>query len=129
MKYKVKYITKEEADQFLREHVLKGDAGDGIPNVLSDDNCFVLGSRQKPLTQKRMDDLIQVGLEGKYDHPAFRNYMRNKELIDLTMIPKDVQLKILESYDEQENKKPNKLMDYFIVNRLRNLTESIGDFT
>jgi hypothetical protein len=124
-----KKIVCKNPDQFLMEHILKGDSGDGIPNVLSEDNCFVVGTRQKPLTQKRMDELTQVGLEGKYDHPAFRNYMRNKELIDLTMIPNDVQLKIMESYDEQENKKSKQLMDYFIANRLRNLIESIGDFT
>lgn len=124
-----KKIVCKNPDQFLMEHILKGDSGDGIPNVLSEDNCFVVGSRQKPLTQKRMDELTQVGLEGKYDHPAFRNYMRNKELIDLTMIPSEVQLKIMESYDEQENKKSKQLMDYFIANRLRNLIESIGDFT
>lgn len=124
-----KKIVCNDPDRFLAEHILKGDTGDGIPNVLSDDNCFVLGTRQKPLTQKRMNDMIQVGLEGKYDHPAFRNYMRNQELIDLTKIPNDIQQKILESYDEQENKKPKQLMDYFIANRLRNLTEVIGDFT
>ena len=124
-----KFITCNNPDKFLAEHILKGDAGDGIPNILSDDNCFVLGSRQKPMTQKKMDDLINLGLDGKLDHPNFRNYMRNKQLIDLTQVPESIKLQILESYDEQANKKSSNLLNYFIANRLKNLTESIGDFT
>jgi 5'-3' exonuclease len=124
-----KFITCNDPDKFLAEHILKGDAGDGIPNILSDDNCFVLGSRQKPMTQKKMDDLINLGLDGKLDHPNSRNYMRNKQLIDLTQVPEGIKLQILESYDEQANKKSSNLFNYFIANRLKNLTESIQDFT
>jgi hypothetical protein len=124
-----KFITCNDPDKFLAEHILKGDAGDGIPNILSDDNCFVLGSRQKPMTQKKMDDLINLGLDGKLDHPNFRNYVRNKQLIDLTQMPEGIKLQILESYDEQANKKSSNLLNYFIANRLKNLTESIQDFT
>ena len=123
-----KFITCNDPDKFLAEHILKGDAGDGIPNILSDDNCFVLGSRQKPMTQKKMDDLINLGLDEKLDHPNFRNYMRNKQLIDLTQVPEGIKLQILESYDEQANKKSSNLLNYFIANRLKNLTESIQDF-
>ena len=124
-----KFVTCNDPDKFLAVHILKGDAGDGIPNILSDDNCFVLGSRQKPMTQKKMDDLIALGLDGKFDHTNFRNYMRNKQLIDLTQVPEDIKLQILESYDAQANKKSSNLLNYFIANRLKNLTESIGDFT
>jgi len=124
-----KFITCNNPDKFLAEHILKGDAGDGIPNILSDDNCFVLGNRQKPMTQKKMDDLINLGLDDKLDHPNFRNYMRNKQLIDLAQVPEGIKLQILESYDEQANKKSSNLLNYFIANRLKNLTESIGDFT
>ena len=124
-----KFITCNDPDKFLAEHILKGDAGDGIPNIFSDDNCFVLGSRQKPMTQKKMDDLINLGLDEKLDHPNFRNYMRNKQLIDLTQVPEGIKLQILESYDEQANKKSSNLLNYFIANRLKNLTESIQDFT
>lgn len=124
-----KFITCNDPDKFLAEHILKGDASDGIPNILSDDNCFVLGSRQKPMTQKKMDDLINLGLDEKLDHPNFRNYIRNKQLIDLTQVPEGIKLQILESYDEQANKKSSNLLNYFIANRLKNLTESIQDFT
>jgi hypothetical protein len=123
-----KWISHENPDRYLDEHVLKGDSGDGIPNVLSSDNCFVIGERQKPLTQKKIDALLELGLDGKFDHPLARNYMRNKHLIDLSMIPSEVKEKILESYKAQENKGRDKMFNYFIANKLKNLMEHITEF-
>jgi hypothetical protein len=123
-----KKIVCNDPDRFLREHILKGDAGDGIPNILSDDNCLVVGKRQTPMTQKKMDALVELGLEGKIDHPNFRNFMRNSQLIDLSQVPSKIKEQVLESYECQAGKKPVRLMDYFIANRLKNLMESIGDF-
>jgi hypothetical protein len=123
-----KFITHDNPDRYLDEHVLKGDSGDGVPNVLSSDNCFVVGERQKPLTQKKIDALIELGLDGKFDHPLFNNYMRNKQLIDLRCVPQEIGAKVVESYDRQEGKGREKLMNYFIANKLKNLMESIGEF-
>ena len=86
-----KKIVCKDPERFLLEHVIKGDTGDGIPNILSEDNCFVVGKRQSPVTQKKLDALINAGINGKLDHPNYRNYMRNRELIDLTMIPEKTQ--------------------------------------
>jgi len=123
-----KWVSHTDPDKYLDEHVLRGDAGDGVPNVLSSDNCFVVGDRQKPLTQKKIDAFIALGLDGKFDHPNYRNYVRNKQLIDLNFTPKEIRQKVMESYKAQEGKDRSKLMNYFIANKLRNLTESIGDF-
>jgi hypothetical protein len=123
-----KWITHEDPERYLAEHILKGDSGDGVPNVLSNDNCFVVGERQKPLTQKKIDALIELGIGSKWDHPLFTNYMRNKQLIDLNMIPNDVKTKILESYNNQSDKNKDKLFNYFIVNKLKNLMENIQEF-
>ena len=123
-----KWISHNNPERFLDEHVLKGDSGDGVPNVLSNDNCFVVGDRQKPLTQKKIDSLIELGLDGKFDHPNFNNYWRNKTLIDLRYVPVEIKNKVLESYSKQENKSRDKLMNYFIANKLKNLMEHIGEF-
>jgi len=123
-----KWITHDNPERYLEEHILKGDSGDGIPNILSSDNCFVVGERQKPLTQKKIDALIELGLSGKFDHPLSRNYMRNLKLIDLRNTPDDIHKKVMESYNAQEGKDRSKLMNYFIANRLKNLTEHISEF-
>jgi len=123
-----KKIICNDPERFLLEHVIKGDSGDGIPNILSDDNCLVIGKRQSPITEKKLNILLNLGLEGKFDHPNYRNYMRNRELIDLTSIPESVRTKIMESYNSQANKKSSNLLNYFIANKLKNLTNHIGEF-
>ena len=123
-----KWITHEDPARYLDEHILKGDSGDGIPNVLSPDDVFVTGGRQKPLTQKKIDAFIELSIEAKFDHPQWRNYWRNKTLIDLTMIPKEVQEKILAEYNGQEVKTRDKLFDYFIAHRLKHLVEHIQEY-
>ena len=123
-----KWISHNDPNRYLDEHILKGDAGDGIPNVLSADNCFVVGERQKPLTQKKIDALIDLGLEGKFDHPQCRNFMRNRSLIDLSLIPAEIAEKINQSYESQSGKSRDKMFNYFIANKLKHLMENIQEF-
>lgn len=120
-----KNISHPDPVAFRNEHVMKGDTGDGIPNVLSADNCFVVGERQKPLTQKKLDVLLGGAA---MTAEVSRNYMRNKKLIDLTMIPKEVSENILESYNSQAGKKSKDLLNYFINNKLKILIESMQEF-
>jgi 5'-3' exonuclease, N-terminal resolvase-like domain/T4 RNase H, C terminal len=122
-----KWITHNNPRQYLKEHVLKGDAGDGVPNVLSSDNCFVTGERQRPLTQKKIDVLIEQG-ENITDEIIKRNYFRNRELIDLSYIPKEIKAKIIESYESQTKKSRDKMFNYFIDNKLKHLMEHISEF-
>jgi hypothetical protein len=123
-----KWITHNDPVRYLEEHILKGDSGDGVPNILSSDNCFVVGDRQKPLTAKKIESFIELGLSDKLDHPNHRNYMRNLKLIDLRYTPDDIHNKVMESYKAQNGKDRSKLMNYFIANRLKNLTEHIAEF-
>lgn len=120
-----KNISHPDPVAFRNEHVMKGDTGDGIPNVLSADNCFVVGERQKPLTQKKLDVLLGGAA---MTAEVSRNYMRNKKLIDLAMIPKEVSENILESYNSQAGKKSKDLLNYFINNKLKILIESMQEF-
>ena len=121
-----KWINHDNPTRYLIEHILKGDSGDGVPNVLSSDNCFVIGERQKPLTAKKILNIIENidSLEG----PLYRNYQRNKKLIDLTEVPAEIANKVLESYQAQENKGRDKMFNYFIANKLKHLMENINEF-
>lgn len=120
-----KAITHPNPVAYRNEHIMKGDTGDGVPNILSPDNCFVVGERQKPLTQKKIDKY----LSGEpMSAEVARNYARNRQLIDLSMVPTDISEKIIESYESQQDKKPKDLVNYFIANRLKNLMENIQEF-
>ena len=124
-----KWVTHDNPKRYLEEHILKGDSGDGIPNVLSPDNCFVIGQRQKPLSQKKIDKYVfDIEATEKIDDLIIRNYYRNKQLIDLNMIPIDLKKKIIESYEAQTDKDRSKLFNYFIVNKLKNLMENMQEF-
>ena len=120
-----RWISHSDPDKYLAEHILKGDAGDGVPNVLSADNTFVMGIRQRPVTKKRMLDWQDIN---KMDDEVKRNYFRNKSMIDLTQVPAVIKEEILEKYEAENTKDRSQLLNYFIKNKLRNLMESISEF-
>ena len=122
-----KWISHANPDMFLKEHIMKGDAGDGVPNVLSSDNCFVVGERQKPLTQKRLSQYM--GLDpSQYETIIAKNYERNAKLIDLSYTPDEIRTKVMEQYESQKGKDRSKLWNYFIANKLKNLMEHLSEF-
>jgi len=120
-----RWISNSNPEKYLAEHIIKGDAGDGIPNVLSEDNALVMGTRQRPITQKRLADWADIN--NMHDEVK-RNYMRNKALIDLTEVPKDMKEEILSLWHEENGKDRSQLLNYFIKNKLRNLMECITEF-
>lgn len=122
-----KSIKHADPKQYLLEHIMKGDRGDGIPNFISSDDCLVLGVRQKPMTEKRIADFLAKDIT-EFKEDEQRGYKRNEQLINLNYIPKDLQDKIINEYDTQEVALRANLLNYFIKNKLRNLTEHIGEF-
>ena len=120
-----KWIKHDDPQKYLFEHICKGDSSDGIPNILSDGDTFVSGKRQKPLTQKKIDELYNnFDEKNKYDLP----YERNKQLIDLTMIPKHIKEQVIAKYEEEAGKDRSKIFNYFIKYKLKNLMENVGEF-
>lgn len=123
-----RYLSHDNPKVYLQEHVLKGDAGDGIPNVMSDDKTFIEGRRQKPLTTKRMNDILNTSPE-KRNEDIRKNILRNELLIDLSYIPARIQDEINNLYDQEMIvKDKSKLMTYMIRYQLNNLIEDIQDF-
>lgn len=121
-------IAHDNPKRYLVEHILKGDSGDGIPNVLSPDNCFVVGERQKPMTAKKIAQYLTSDPSTIEDPIVLRNYHRNQQLIDLSFVPSYIEDKVLEQYDSQKGKDRSKLMNYFINNKLKNLMEHMSEF-
>lgn len=122
-----KWITHDNPERFLVEHILKGDVGDGIPNVLSDDDTFVADKRQKPLTQKKINKIYNDGAV-LLDNTTDRNFMRNKHMVDLSMVPESIRTEVINKYLSEQGKDKSKLFNYFINYKLKNMMENIGDF-
>ena len=123
-----KWIKINDPRRFLREHIMRGDRGDGIPNFLSNDSCIINKERQKPLASKKMDVWVDQEPEMFCDEQMLRNYKRNEQLVDLEMVPDDIADAILEQYRNYEVPKRSGLLNYFIKNKLKNLMDSIGEF-
>jgi len=123
-----KYVGKDENPAlYIKEHILKGDRSDGIPNVLSDDNVFIEGRRQKPLSRKKIDSWLEEVLMTMTEEEE-KNYNRNKKLIDLTCIPLELEDKINNEFDNVEVASRDKILNYFITRKLKTLIEVIDEF-
>lgn len=112
----------------LKQLVIRGDKGDGIPNILSADDVFVVGGRQRPITEAKIINWLNQDPTVFCEGEMLRNYMRNEALIDLTKIPENLQKMILDKYEESQGKTKQVFMNYMIANRLKNLIEVIDEF-
>ena len=124
-----KFIDGMVWNEYLDEHILRGDTSDGVPNVLSPDNTFVDGLRQRPLGKKKIQSWVEHNIEDVLPSDEVkRNYQRNKKLIDLTEVPQELFMEITQTWAEAKANPRSKLLNYFIQNRLSDLMDCIGDF-
>ena len=126
-----KYVTatQREIVEYKIEHIVKGDSGDGIPNILSKDDVFVSGDRQKPMSAKRLQEFVDNGFVACKNDEERRNWHRNATLVDFDFIPDDVRNQIVDTYI---NTKPTgdkmAIMNYLIEHRCRLLLDELEDF-
>ena len=128
-----KFISHKNPELYLKEHIMRGDAGDGVPNFLSPDDVFVTKGRQKPIRQTNLDKWVNQSPETFGDieligDTMVRGYKRNESLIDLSKIPSDIYNMVVTQYHEQKDKKRGDLLNYFIKFKLKNLMPLIGEF-
>jgi hypothetical protein len=125
-----KFVVDDNPRLNLQEKILKGDTGDGVPNVLSDDDTLVDGRRQTPLSKKKKEAIIEDLAEGELLYAAswYRNYQRNETLIDLTKTPNDLKQKIINSYNDDPIGDKTKVFPYLVANRMKQLIESVQEF-
>lgn len=121
-----KLIDCPDPDRFLREHILTGDKSDGIPNILSNDDCFAEGIRQTPLRKGVKDSYLRMTIEK--DDKYYRNYLRNQTLIDLEFIPQELEDTILDEFSKTAPVR-GKVFDYLRTHRLNELLNHVEDFT
>ena len=117
----------ENPSLYIREHILKGDRSDGIPNVLSDDNVFIEGRRQRPLSKKKIEAWCNE-IVPTFNEEEQKNYDRNRKLIDLSCLPKDIEDKINNEFNDVKVATRDKILGYFINKKLKTLIESIDEF-
>ena len=128
-----KKFYKEEAPKAnLIQKILSGDTGDGVPNVMSDDDTFVTeGKRQNKLSAKKKLEIVDDLAEGELLYAAswYRNYQRNETLIDLDKTPEELKVKIVSEFNGQQPEKNSSLVFPYLINKnMKMLIESVEEF-
>jgi len=113
----------------LMEHIIRGDKGDGVPNIFSADDVFVTGSRQRPIRKDKLEEWKkQQPEEFITNDEMWRNFQRNRELVDLSRIPEEIKMNIVDSYEKQRDRDASGLLNYFIANRMKNMIDVMDEF-
>lgn len=125
-----KFIEVPNPGAYLKELIIRGDKGDGVPNILSDDDSIVTkGKRQASIHNDKVEVwLYKEPKEFCENNKVLNNYKRNATLIDLSMTPSSLQDKIMEEFQIPANGNIQSIMQYFSAHRMRNLLESIEQF-
>jgi 5'-3' exonuclease len=125
-----KLVTDKNPRKYLLEHIFRGDGGDGVPNVLSDDDTFITDKRQKPLKAKMIDEWIAnySRLKEIMSDELYRNYYRNLRVIDLSYIPDDITSAIMTEYNAQVDTPNSKVLAYLISKRCKQLISCAAEF-
>ena len=123
-----KFLRTDSPQDFLKEHIIRGDRGDGIPNCLSSDDVLVRGERQKSISKKKLSGWMASDPNDWNDSNQLRGYRRNEQLIDLEFVPQDLKEEILSQYTNAVSGDRSKLFNYFVKFKLKNLMEDIQEF-
>jgi len=123
-----KFIISNNPHKDLKEKIIRGYTGDGIPNVLSASDSFVNSIKQKSITEPKLEYMLNEDWESWDNEYAKTNFDRNRMLIDLSYTPTEIKQKIINTYEDFKPSPKNKLLDYFISNKLMNLMDVIEDF-
>ena len=123
-------LTKEwvkgDPEASLWEKLVKVEAGDGVPNILSSDDTFIVeGKRQRPISKKKMEMWKED--RSSWTDEMHRNFNRNEMMVDLEKTPESIRINIINQFREQVPPH-GRLMEYFTEKRLKNLMEHIEEF-
>lgn len=123
-----KFVGPTNVYEHLIEHIVKaGD--DGIPNILSADDSKVNKIRQVAINKAYLQRFIDDGEDACTTELERRNWKRNRTLVDFEYIPQHIYDNIVTTYQTYEIKgSKSKVMNYFMVNRMKELLAEINHF-
>jgi len=123
-----KIVYDANPAKYLKEHILRGDTSDGVPNFLSADNSIIDKIRQTPISKKKVELWIDQNPEDFCNEEQLRNYHRNMKLIDLQYTPSNIAVQVGKQFNEVPKGKRSGLLNFFIERKLNNLIQDIGEF-
>ena len=126
---KNKFVKAERPTEHLvLEHIIKGDRGDGIPNVFSADDSIINGERQKPVSSKKLQEWLDDPTTLPTDESFKRNFDRNKKLVDFSQIPKQIELEIINNFENYNQNDKSRILNYFIEHKMKQMVDYLEEF-
>jgi hypothetical protein len=125
-----KFVEGGKLGEYLIEHIVRGDSGDGVPNVYSKDDVFMNpGERQTPVTAKKLARFMELGFDACENDEQRRNWQRNQSLVDFEFIPEDISSAIIDRYVNTKILGDKmSIMNYLIKNKCRLLLDELEEF-
>jgi hypothetical protein len=127
-----KFVVESNPDQYLFEKILKGDAGDCVPNILSEDADIANGIRQSPITKGRIERWTEYYVNNNgdlHEELSAEKFLRNQTLMDLmNCVPKELEVEIINAFETTKPASKLKLQGYFIKNKMKALFEELQNF-
>lgn len=120
-------ISKTEIKEKMNEHIVRGDSGDGVPNILSADNCLIDGLRQSPISKSRLDEFLKDGFDACKNETEKRNWQRNYTLVSFDCIPDRISEKVLCELNKPQTGSKKLAMDFMLKHKLARLVKDIQD--
>lgn len=126
-----KLLVEPKPLMYIKEHTIRGDVSDGVPNVLSPENQFVATNpRQKSITEKLLTEwMMKPVAQICLGNPELaKRFETNAKMIDLSLLPQKYKDLISEDFDKPIIGKANRLYSFFIKKRMRIMLDSLDEF-
>lgn len=125
-----KKVVAKNVKSELKEKIIRGDKGDGIPNIFSPDDIFFKddGTKQCRIYQKKLDIWLNQELSQFLSEEEIKRFHQNETLIDLEKTPSNIANAISDAYEMPIRGSKMKLLTYLSNNRMRLLIDCIEDF-
>jgi len=125
-----KFVGVDDPINYAFTHVFKGDRGDGIPNIYSDDDHLVKNeARQKSVRKTDIVEWMKTihDPEKTFSGKMLEHYRRNYQLISLSATPDDIKAQIKEQFEEPPIPPNGTVLQYFMDKDV-NFVDLVQDF-
>lgn len=137
----IPFYSESELKLIQETHIIKGDTGDGVPNIFSDRNTFtVKGKRQKVTSSKKLNSILERGINDylkldtttsiKEKEKIIKNYQLNYKLVVLKLdnIPNNHIENVMNEYNKKIVYDVENIKSYLKSKRMVTLFENINEF-
>jgi hypothetical protein len=129
-RFRERFLKCENPVHEVREKIIRGDDGDGVPNILSADNCFAAGVRQRPMMSAKVEiwKTMEPETITDWDEETKLRWKRNQALVDLSCMPVEIKQRIARYMLDNPAPQRKNMYKYLMSVRAIDLVSMAGVF-